>query len=289
MRFSDICDQLQRDLGYSGATAAPEATANIRAAVNRHYRELAVKNRWSWTLARMVVAISAGQEHLSLPPHFSALRDLRNEDGGPVRVVPSLDQLRYQTRRTNMGILASAFAPAVRQTAYATGTISVLTGGTLVSLSGGTWPADALGRCITVAADAGLEPMIVTNRGSDSVVTIHSARAGATLAASAFAMDPSGTRRLTFSPTPSAAFDLHIYYTFVPEELSGDDDVPILPPEFHGYLIEAARVDLLHGIKERGQLWQQAVIARDQLLTELRRRDQPGPARLDRDGIGTFA
>jgi hypothetical protein len=102
-------------------------------------------------------------------------------------------------------------------------------------------------------------------------------------------MDPAGTRRLRLKPAPSADTALTIYYHSVPPLLEADDDSPLVPQEYLGYLIEAARVDLLHGIEERVHLWEEAVRARDSLLAEMRRRDQAILPSLDRDGVGAFA
>jgi hypothetical protein len=197
---------------------------------------------------------------------------LRDSDKYPIGIQPTKEQAAYC--ELHEAYLNRTAAPdyVYPFNYYATGTVALTNAGTTVTLTGGTWPADVVGRSFLLPDDR--EQFIVATRTDDTHIVLDHARIGAAVTASAYWIDKAGTRRYKLEPAVSEADTWTLHYFFVPPALVADADEPLLPDEFHPYLIEAPREFLFLNAEERAQLFQAGNLESVKILSEMRNRNR---------------
>lgn len=82
-----------------------------------------------------------------------------------------------------------------------------------------------------------------------------------------------GARTLMIAPALTASDSWDIWYYRLPATLAADADIPDLPSEYHSYLVWAAAVRMLHGVRERQLLYEEAKENRNTILQEMKNRN----------------
>lgn len=275
MNFGQIQDQIRRDGGVQDAVVGTDIDTTIKTAINWEYQGLSGEENWYWWNLELAVAIAAGQERLSLPPYFVDLLDVRKSDGKPVHMRTLSQQLKYAERLGQINKQTIALASVDQFTYYSTGAVTIAQGSDQVTLATGTFTAAMVGRVLEIDDDVA-EPYIITGYTAADTVTVDHERRGANIDGSDFTIDRAGTRRLRLEPAALESDTWTLYYYFYPPEMVHDTDEPMMPREFHRYLVAAPRVTLLHGLEERMTLYNQAKAEKAELLSKMRRRNHAG-------------
>lgn len=282
MNFKQIKDQIKANAGYLQSRPGAEIDTTISNYVNSVYQGLSSKDDWHWWLARMQYTVVVGQTAISLPQDFSNILQLRDSNNRNIPVELTREQSRYANARALFCTMPSVALDVVHPfTVYSTGTIALPNGDATATLSGGTWPADVAGRSFNLVDDP--EQFVVASRTSDTVVELDHARIGASVTAGAFRVDKAGSRRLRISPSVLEAGIWTLHYYFVPPAMVADTDEPILPLEFHRYMIEAVRESMLLNATERAALIQAGNLESQDILMDMRKMNRAQTDCMDLD------
>lgn len=272
MNLKEVRDQLLRDSGLYNTSPDTDVIESYNNRINAAYIGLAAIGRWYFWFNTININVPAGKESVSLPSDFSALHSVRDGDGNEVQMKTFEHQQKYKVRLNSMRAKYTvSLGPSLRYCYFSDGAVSISRGSDIVTLTISTWPADVVGRAFGVNGDE--ESFIIVERISDTQVRLDHERTLSSVSSSAFRVDPVKTKTLNVIPVPDSDMQFSINYFYRPAKLIANSDEINMPEEFCDYLIQAARVDILHGEEERQTLWNQAISRREEIIADMKRKN----------------